>query len=328
MRVVRHARTILAGVLGASVAAALACNAITGAADLETAECLDCGDGGPVRQLPPPACACHPAAPDGWRGPLALLETGGDAPAPSCPGLVVAFEGGLDPAAPAACTPCTCGAPSVTCTMTTTMLGEPTCVANSSCGKTTVAPGACARISYCSPSGGATIAATPADGGSCAPDGGVPVPIAWGKQAVGCAAPAPDPSCGAGQACSPTLSGSRVCVAQAGDVPCPPGPYQSRIVYHASVKDDRACAACTCDPPKDVQCAGGAVTVYSDTSCTANPQSVSGAGCNPVTANAPAGGAKITTPPASDGGSCAPKGGEPLDGGVAPAEPTTVCCLP
>lgn len=325
---VRSARTILAAVLGGSLAAGLACNAITGVGALETADCLDCIDAAPERVFPPAACACAPVAPDGWRGPMALVESTG-AVAPSCPGLLVGFEGGANPSGSAGCTPCTCGAPSATCGMTAEMFGETTCVASSKCGATTAAPAACARLTYCAPSGGANVTAAIVDGG-CAPDGGALEPMTWERRAVACVAERfEDHGCEPGQTCSPGVVGSRTCILRTGDEPCPPGAYQSRIVYHASAKDERACSPCTCDPPSGVQCTGGAVTLYANATCSAGAQVVAPNGCKSITASGPLGGMRISTPPVASGGSCAPKGGEPLDGGaVTPSEPTTACCLP
>lgn len=322
-------RRIAVTLLGVSVAA-FACNAITGIGDLEAAgdDCVDdCRDAASEpAPLPPAACDCRPVAPEGWSGPLSVLESSAGAP-PSCAGSVAVFEGGREPRASGGCTPCTCGAPVATCAATVALYGNPSCA--SSCGSWTAAPGQCTSISYCSPNGGAKLTQTLADGG-CAPDGGLPAPWTWRQQAVGCAAASVEEGrCGSGQACSPAVVGARVCIARAGDDPCPAGPYQSRVVYYASAEDDRACAPCACDPPSGVTCADGGVALYTSSACSGNGQELSGAGCENVVVARAAGSLRLLTPPIATGGSCAPRGGEPVDGGaVTPSEPTTVCCLP
>lgn len=324
--------------LGGALVLVLACNAITGIGDLDPSAVAEAGapppgDGGGEGEgdggaPPPPAtCACAPVAPEGWSGPMAVLEAAGEA-APSCPGREVAFSGGLEPSAPAGCTACTCGAPDATCGFALTMHDEPGCQPVEECGKHTLAPGDCKRITYCGPVGSAGLTGIVADGG-CAPDGGAPAPVTWGRRAAACTATVfEDRGCPGGETCSPGVFGSRACILHAGDVACPAGPYQGRTLYYGSVADDRACEPCTCDPPSGVTCTGGTVTFYSNTSCTANPQVENGSGCHTVEAEGPPGSAKITAPAAASGGSCAPKGGAPKDGGVAPADPTTVCCLP
>jgi hypothetical protein len=283
----------------------------------------------------PCAAACIPAVPPGWQGPLEIYEGAGGPPPPtppSCAGAYpsVAYDGNGSPVAPAATCSCSCGAPSgVVCDPPlANYFSDNTCAA--SCG-TKNQPIA----STCTPLGlggcggtHITIGSSVASGGTCAPDAGSQVPApAWMGDVRLCApsgSTAPS-GCDAGEVCAPTtdlpFEPSTYCIARNGTWTCPAGFSALRTYYQSSV-DTRACTPCTCGAPSGATCTGGTCEASGSTSCQGGsfPLSVPQA-C----ANLGALQAALISGLTSNGGSCAPDGGQPT-GTFTPTTPTTICC--
>jgi hypothetical protein len=303
------------------VALGLACNTLTGIDDLERVGFPDSEDAGDEKTSgdEPPTCTCVPEAPSGWTGPVLVVE---GSPAKCPPGLDVTFDGGgAELAAPTACSPCACGAPSGACTaFAVAISGNAQC--NNPCSNKPVTD-QCSPVTACAPNTGIVATATISDASTCAPAGGAVVPATFARSAVGCTLAAAPGTCPTGQACAPSSSG---CIFTTGDVACPPGAYASKRVYYRGVNDSRSCSPCSCGSPEG-GCAGGEVTIYKDTACAKEIGTVGGgAGCKAVSGFvAPPGSAKITTPAEAGTGSCAPDGGVAA-GSASPTSPTTFCC--
>jgi hypothetical protein len=70
------------------------------------------------------------------------------------------------------------------------------------------------------------------------------------------------------------------------------------------------------------------VTLYGDTTCKNATSVVPTTGaCASFNVVTPAGSGKLTMPSQLLDGGCAPHGGALTDGGLAGADPTTLCCL-
>jgi hypothetical protein len=320
----RWARALVAG---SAVVAALgaACNALSGVDDLTPVDALD----GAVADtaLPPATCACEPAAPADWTGPVALVDsTSGPASCPS--GTAAVFEGHADLNAPAACSPCACDPPpDAGCAeLGLGVFNAAACGAPCS-GQ--VVGSTCGKVRYCAPSqSGILDAEAPApDGAACSPNGGAVSPLTWGHAVAACALDQGDAGlCASGLRCG--VSGMPACVVHAGDVPCPIGPYQTRSVYYTTARDTRTCSRCTCDPPTGVRCAGGVVTLYGDVACKGVLGTISlGEGCKAFTTSNANGAGMITTPATPVEAGCVAHGGD-ADGSAVPDQPTTACCAP
>ena len=156
----------------------------------------------------------------------------------------------------------------------------------------------------------------PMGNGSCAPQPTTTIPpVAWTTTVTTC-----DPTsaighgtCGIGSACVPAApSGSRVCIQQAGDLPCPVGTKQ---VEYAGVADTRACSACTCGAPTGAAC-GGSTVGYATPDCS---------GASFLLACGPAANSVRYT--AAPSGTCAPPGPVAATGDAMPNAPITLCCL-
>lgn len=335
----RWARLFLCG--GAIVSAAVACNLLTGANELELDDgrgdgsatgprAREDGEAADAPPAPPPACDCVSPPPLDWTGPFALLESSGAGR--TCPtGLAATFGGGAEPSSASPCTPCTCGPPMGGCATSVTTYGTAvgggaTCTGG--CRATQPIDTTCTSVTYCFPGQGA-IATT--DGG-CAADGGRVSPASWGRGGTACAfAEAAPATCPSGQACAPKSAAApdaRTCILHAGDVECPAGPYAARVRYFERIVDGRSCTACQCDPGAGGACGPGTVTFYAGAGCATAIKDVPTSGtCTAFTVAAAAGSMKLTAAPTPDGGACTPRGGALADGGLTAVEPTTLCCL-
>lgn len=324
-----------------ALALALACNAVSGIGDVVAEDPIDAGlesgaaledgeaaDTGAV-PAPPPTCTCVAPAPADWTGPIALLESADDTPR-TCPtGLTALATGGSDLTPGPDCQPCTCGAPTGTCTtaMATIFTGT-MCV--TPCMNVRPITTTCTPQPYCATqsSGNATLVR---DGGSCAPSAGGVRPRPWTKSATSCGFTSPFSDCPSGLACAPRSAGApdaRTCIMKTGEHACPTGsPYSLRNLSYGKLTDTRSCTACTCGTP-NVTCTNATVTFYNDSNCqdVADSWSTSGSCDSIVTFNDVTGSAKITEP-STITGSCAASGGN-ASGSITPEEPTTYCCLP
>jgi hypothetical protein len=290
---------------------------------------------------------CAPAVPPGgWVGPLSLWQGTGTETPPDCgdsggfPTEVGAGGVGLTGADPS-CPACSCNAPiGVSCA-----IGSATFFAAASCvtqgGTLNVPANICQPfVTLSFDPASVRWATAPASGGACIPKqtGNPSIPPAqWATQMLACGDGATaGAGCGAG-VCVPRPAppfDDALCVYQAGDVPCPPGPYSLRTLFYTTAGDTRDCSACDCGAPTGTTCAG-TVKLYTDTACSVEEvilSSVSQCAALPP---------DTTTPPPpylsqrsmiyqgapTGSGSCAsiPSKGS---GTVAEEDPLTVCCTP
>jgi hypothetical protein len=223
-----------------------------------------------------PACAtgCE-RIPEGWT--LVRVRTTDpaaqpDASAPTCAGGEAPAVY-LDGPAPAACTPCSCGAPmgaacgapQITCSYSVD-----DCSTNdlqrqdSSATCSTYDPG----VLFSNSSGSCELTApamltTP---GTCAASGGAPTPASpWAGAVVVCPETETGPGCASGESCVPTgaTADGVVCITRADTTPCPAAWTAQVTAAFEGGTDGRACSACACD----VQCTGGSYDVYTQDFC-------------------------------------------------------------
>lgn len=282
----------------------------------------DCGSG----------FACMDVPPKGWS--LVVVERGNGEP-PANLGCAnddnpeIVYTG---PVGPAECEACTCGP----LEGTTCRPRNLSCFAESpSCGGTAKNLTNLVSMAECTKPdlGGAVTISCRVPGnpivdeaGGCAPsitDFSNKYP--WTGWLKACPANAAGGSGCAGGVCLPKQpAGTSVCIRKDGSHDCPAG-WMGTEAF-ANVKDDRACAECTCTPKP--QCVGGGYEFFDHNDCT-----LGGAGSvlilNSTCVDA-------MTFPDSDswsfrqilptsGGSCMAGGGEPV-GAVVPDDPVTFCC--
>lgn len=245
----------------------------------------DSGGGGDGGAPDAGACTCVPPAPMGWTA--VTLDRDARDPCPSSYGNGVDLLEGVS-AAPATCG-CTCQG----------VNANPTCpapnqvtvtIGDAQCNGST---GTLANNASCNTQGGGTGGNTPLYGkataqipnpvgGSCkAPTSstGLGQPT-FAHQGRACVATTTFAACQNGDPCVPSVNGPwGLCVAHDGDVQCPNGYPQKRVVA-SSVSDTRGCTACTCgltaacDNPVlafygDGQCANGVMKMTTNQACTA-----------------------------------------------------------
>jgi hypothetical protein len=111
------------------------------------------------------------------------------------------------------------------------------------------------------------------------------------------------------------------CISREGDHSCPANSaYDHRTVIYGNFDDTRTCGACECGEP-DITCTG-VIRPHAD-ACTGSSFSFLLNECEPSIGQDLYNSALYT--PSEASGSCAPSGGAP-EGGVAPTQPTTLCC--
>lgn len=290
-----------------------------GAADCADSDCTD-------------GFACTDIVPDGWS--LVLAERGaGEPPAdPVCldgqkPEIV--YTG---PVGPAECEACACGPLEGAACRPRAL----TCFADSPmCGGTAKSLTSAVIAAECTKPdlGGATTISCRVPGipmvdqpGGCTPSiADFPNKYPWSGWIKACPATMPGGSGCAGGVCLPKLpAGTSACIRKDGSNTCPSG-WTGTEAY-LNVKDDRACAECTCTP--DAQCTGGGYEFFDYNDCTPG-----GAGSVMILGPTCVDGYNF---PDSDSwsfrqilptpsGSCFAAGGEPV-GSVVPADPVTFCC--
>jgi hypothetical protein len=283
------------------------------------------------------------APPGGAAGYYYITQTAlpGGAAAP-CPANLMARTDYEDPAGPAQCTACTCGAiqggtcspPALTC-----WSGSTTCGGTGTDWTVALESGACetptnllngANQLSCKVTGAAMVT-TP---GSCTPSTVTfPNQGAWGTRVDACGVDQASGSCGAGQVCipqGPTAANESLCVRYDGVVTCPAGWTTTSLTAYANADDTRACSACTCGDGST--CGDSHYTFYDTGTCTTtgtggsvNVGSNATNGCTDVTAEIAqnAWSAKATLPAVH--GTCPPGGGQ-ASGSVMPQNPVTYCC--
>lgn len=191
---------------------------------------------------------CLPPAPSGWSGPVAMYE--GNSP-PACVGDFAGtaltakseFEVGQS-RCDCACDPPTgesCGNAVVCKTSNCFQLCNP--------GDYNIAPNTCVA-SGSSTGSRYNFANTPKyTATGCQPRPTTTIdPSGFRNDVIACDMADPGGTCDGGAICTPKLGASfqSACVIQAGDVPCPAGPYSVKVTTYSGFTDDRRCTSCTC----------------------------------------------------------------------------------
>jgi len=269
---------------------------------------------------------CVPQAPDGWEGPVALVQSGTGP---------VGFSGEfpLERATlvaeptdePYECAACSCGDPSNqacqleqgesypgdNCSGSPAVLPTPAEDCNAF-----PAAGNIGSIEY--PNG---VLTSP---GSCAPQGGGASgkPSAFDQDVTLCDVAGSAPSCGAGDnACLPAPEGpfaNTYCIYRPGDVECPDNTYKKDLHYNEEGTDGRDCSDCECEVPSGPCSATIGVYAGCDGALVA-----SGLTGTCIVASVTGGGIKLLE---LEPVACAASGGEPIGQANLGSE-VTVCCI-
>lgn len=299
-----------------------------------------------------PVCAgaCIAGKPAWFEG-LSLFWIGpsGDAPPCSDLGLSEGSVGYADPIAPSTCPSCSCSPAG--CELPESMHVSAAKCANAD-GAASIAFDAPASWEGTCSTDGAISGGLQCNGGPCvqsltiaaanvAPCKPVadaePVipPVAWGTVARECVIwPISGEGCETGEACVPVPGGGyAACLYRYGDhasdvgFACP-AEYPRSLVVYSSYVDNRACEPCECGAP-DGSCQA-LVSVFKDGACNQVAASVmvsAEQGACVDLLNGTALGSKSAFFIVDQPGSCAPSGGGPA-GGLATADPVTLCCQP
>ncbi len=283
---------------------------------------------------------CLDPAPMGWIGPvLADLASSTPAPCPkAAPSEALVASYGTITATPAQCSTCSCAVDGVVCALPSLLeLRAAFCSAvNGSASFAITAANQCLAppnlslaVSYQGNPPGQALASKP----SCKPSTSMPTTDtpAFASQARLCAPGAVGGGCKPQAVCAPKIgpngaSGAMsACITAPGDMDCPAGPYSVKKLVYGKADDTRNCSACLCGNPVNVKC-NGTSTVYSDAACTMVKAAIPHTG---ACINSSAGSIRLMYAEEPPTGNCSvtPGGGLPM-GGVMPADPHTLCCLP
>ena len=268
---------------------------------------------------------CVPSPGGGWSEPFAVVER-----SLGCGGAFPLERQSLldDLQVGAASCGCACGQPAVTCPSTMTVIGfaQPSCASGQ--GQNSLPPNTCYNKLATSASHQLVV---PNPIATCA-TGSVAAtfpPATWGTELLACGTAAVGACSQAADVCLPEPAApfeGALCIAQAGVVACPP-PYQGGTTFFGGLSDDRSCpATCSC------QAIAARCEVTASTFFGSNCTNLAGTGTvqsgSPLcTLNGTINSLRPATPAVSAPGSCLGVGPSP-GGGVTPAEPATVCCLP
>ncbi len=255
----------------------------------------------------PPSCSgtdvCL-APVSGWSGPVAVSDEA------KCPSIYATeidlVNAGLT--APEAQCLCGCVVNSVTCQLQVTddRLGG---VLDFSPSQACDSP----------PLTDACLLATPQ--ASCTPNpSGVVPPLSWAETVRVCEGDTPTETCDGGL-CFPAAD--RLCVVRDGEHDCPTA-YSEKSAYHRSVKDTRACTACTCEPVDQactIETEICSVGFYDETVKSGDGQ------LDHCLNSSDGDGVTILSSAVDDDGTCDTDGGKP-DGEALEQGLVTVCCTP
>lgn len=320
---------LASGSLAALVSAQLSCSVLSGLSEYRIDEageiCTDGvdDDGDTFVDCADPGCGAFSCAPlaGGFEGPFLVYEGPYSGPPPACadgstPAL---FVSGAAP--DAACSPCACGAATGAC-----LVPALECSATADCAMpSTIEP----LLDAC------VDAALP--GASCRHDPFVPDPASLacdvtGGEVVGDAFDVRLALCSTrgegcdGGACLPIDATARRCVRASGDVACPGG-YPDKRLVHSSGADTRACSPCSCELETSPTCVGGQLTL-SAPGCAGAPLATtpqSGV-CSTLPGIAAGDYGVEVTPATLAGGSCGTPSVSIPSGEVTVPDTSTLCC--
>jgi hypothetical protein len=274
---------------------------------------------------------CVPVAPEGWEGPVVLVESSADDDEPACEGsypdvTAVGYDRLVAP--PAECG-CSCGeAVDVSCPLT---LVARYWGADSTCSENVPAQYELSTTSCnnlpapLDPNTYWTAAPVQATGGSCEAITHESIDTArFETRVTACGGAALVDGCAEDQICTPRADepyGDHLCVWKAGEDTCPAEYPESHALY-TDVVDERACDECTCASPTGL-CDSAVLTLLSQP-CNAPISGI-------VTANGHCTGTNsnqtrsVAVNPGQPTAFCLPSEGT-ATGAASPDGSITVCC--
>jgi len=275
---------------------------------------------------------CVPPPPEDWSYGAVAVVTAGD----SLPDCLAGWPTASDAQAglladPAQCD-CSCGSPTVTCTLAATVYFD-----SASCSNwgpqenwTPSSNGACDQlgaVSFSDPNDGLEAEPVSVASASCdAIDGNHAVPpTAWSYAARICADPPEGGGCEGSDVCVPTTAAPfTTCIHRSGDQDCP-APFDDKTLLFGGVDDQRGCD-CSCGAPSGASCTAQTAIHGWSTSCQgSSPFTLTHDGsCQGVVGPFAGGSMQYTATPS--GGPC-PVNAQPA-GEASGTQPRTVCCLP
>mgnify|MGYP007032564842 FL=1 len=286
----------------------------------------------------PPICphTCVAEAPEGWIGPVSVLDGAANVMLPDCGGAYpeLVAEHSTQPVGADATCSCTCGsATGVSCTYQIAGFPNSNCTGTPGPGWTPLlALNGCVNTPT-STNSWWSLQANPS-GGSCTPTSNKQVPTpTFDRQIRVCGGDWTAVGCESGEVCvqAPGVPlPPEICIYREGEHDCPTGPYVERSVHQTAYEDTRDCSpACECASPQG-ECTGTTATLFRDVDtcvqefCASPPCNViKSQGCSQISLSQVRSVRRNLN--ASFSGSCAEEGFAPT-GAVLPTEPVTVCC--
>ncbi|MBW2531269.1 MAG: hypothetical protein JRI55_07295 [Deltaproteobacteria bacterium] len=261
---------------------------------------------------------------------------------PACaPPWTTEFTGGNGLTVPSAvCDDCSCGAPSIDCSMGTLRIYN-----NGDCSdhvgtEAPVSPHTCFYGNENDPDGYVATIGSPLSGSSCAESGGgvQSLPAAsWDEEARLCLGTVHAGGCTNDNLCVPRvgLSSFARCIYRAGSFSCPPAsqltsPYTVEHRFNSAMSEGRSCSPCACDTPSNIQCHGQYLLWdAAGSNCAGTPDATVPTTSPCVTYHDLSGNFAIEFVPAYTSDPCqvSAGSGQPT-GTVTETTPFTVCCLP
>jgi hypothetical protein len=320
---------LLAGSL-ALVGAQPSCSTISGLYDYrvdQTGEgCTDGvdDDGDALVDCADPECGAFSCAPreSGWEGPFLVYEAPYAAASPGCadgstPEL---FVSGARPEA--ACSACVCGEPTGVC-----LVPSLECGAAADCSApATVEPMLDVCVDATLPGGGCTHAPFEPDQASlaCGTTGGEVVGQAFEVRVALCSTRGE--GCEGGGACLPVDPSARRCVRAAGDLVCPSGYVDKRLVHSAGT-DTRSCSPCSCALESSPSCEGGRFSLFAPGCAGASIATTPEGGACAALPGVAAGDYGVEVIPAAlTGGTCGTPSVSIPSGEITVPDTSTLCC--
>ena len=276
-----------------------------------------------------PGIGCVALAPDGWAGPVALIDDTPEDPEPTCAGAFptlqsTAFDGLVAPAADCSCD---CAGPSaVECWPTIATDNSAGC--GSPTSESVIADADC-HAGVNGAAGSYWEATAPSIEGNCTPESGEEIVDAeFGQRHTLCAADeAAIGACPGDEVCTPIpiapFTVDALCIWAEGDLECPADlGYDTHTLLFRDLLDTRGCSGCSCDVVGECT---GSVYLFDSNDCdgmTVVGTVVIDGACGLV--SLAVGSAELSANYEIDA-SCEPVGGE-AEGAAAGTEPVTLCC--
>ena len=214
---------------------------------------------------------CVPGPPEGWEGPVALLQSPANEDEPQCDGpygeaAFVAYRGLIAPEAECSCSCGVAEGASCATSVVARFWGDDATCSTGVPAQYEFFTGSCNGLpAILQPNTYWTVLPVQSAGGSCE---AIPElkadPARFETRLSACRAPASNDGCTAGSLCAPRPEEpytDSICIWRPGETECPTG-YAERHTGFNEIEDERGCSECTCGDPIGL-CDDASITMFS-----------------------------------------------------------------